>query len=678
MRRQGVCCGCAGFPLSSRGAGRIAALYVFLGACLCVSLFSPAAFAEEPVYTFPEIKPGITLYGGYRFVELNGSERAVEYEYLKDSVAGHGELIAYPFPHRIHLDVEYMNNKDYFLDLSYAYRDIVLSRVTNRTLFHNLDNFQLVDLDPGGVEPFMDIMSPAVLMEDMGERYGTRSSVNCLFLRLKAPNYPLHFYVNGHHLQKEGDLQQRFLGGAGWFNEAVRVSRKRDIEWNTFDVTVGANSHLGPVEVDVSHSEKRFEAESDRLFTESYTDAGIPPGDVRAAGTFPHNLVPDLKGSTNTLKLHTSYTGKIVATATLSDTDRENTTSGAEADYFIGAGEIRWMPVTKLTFAFKYRHRKTDVNNPDVLPAGYLGFSSYTGPLTGIRQSISSEVDTLSGTMRYRLFKGLTLNAGYTYKETDRKDTEEWAVPDTTTEHAVSVAATARVRKNLKIKGKYRHREIDNPAYNTQPERSDSGMVSVSWTPVSRVVTFLSYHVTKEDRDGDFTTTEAESREVRRDRVTGSITLLLTEHLSLSTAYAYLRNETEQDIFYGNILDPDNPFEDPLVEYNDTAHNYTAGLRLTPNEHLSLDAEISHTRSRGNFHPGSSVALDPVDIASLSEIKLRETVYSLSGDYRLRSGWGFGLVFRYADFDNRLENPENPVLFDGSAHIALVTVSKKW
>jgi hypothetical protein len=72
------------------------------------------------------------------------------------------------------------------------------------------------------------------------------------------------------------------------------------------------------------------------------------------------------------------------------------------------------------------------------------------------------------------------------------------------------------------------------------------------------------------------------------------------------------------------------------------------------------------------------VALDPIDIASLSEVRLRETEYSLSGDYRLKSGWGFGLVYRYSDFDNRLENPLNPTTFDGSAHIALVTVSKKW
>jgi opacity protein-like surface antigen len=192
------------------------------------------------------------------------------------------------------------------------------------------------------------------------------------------------------------------------------------------------------------------------------------------------------------------------------------------------------------------------------------------------------------------------------------------------------------------------------------------------------VVTFLSYNVAREKRDGSFSTTEADSRDVRRDRVTGSLTLLLTERLSLTTAYSYLHNEIEQDIFYGNIADPDNPFADPDVRYRDTAHNYMAGLHLMPEENLSLNAEVSHTRSNGDFRAGNPVALDPIDIASLSEVRLRETEYSLSGDYRLKSGWGFGLVYRYSDFDNRLENPLNPTTFDGSAHIALVTVSKKW
>ncbi len=59
-----------------------------------------------------------------------------------------------------------------------------------------------------------------------------------------------------------------------------------------------------------------------------------------------HNLIPELKSSTNTLKLHTSYTGGLVASATLSQTDKENRDSGAKADYLFAAGDVTWMPMT--------------------------------------------------------------------------------------------------------------------------------------------------------------------------------------------------------------------------------------------------------------------------------------------------------------------------------------------
>jgi hypothetical protein len=54
----------------------------------------------------------------------------------------------FSFPHRFHLELDIKNRKDYFGDISYAYEDIILFRGINRTLFHNLDNISLVDLDP--------------------------------------------------------------------------------------------------------------------------------------------------------------------------------------------------------------------------------------------------------------------------------------------------------------------------------------------------------------------------------------------------------------------------------------------------------------------------------------------------------------------------------------------------
>ena len=70
-------------------------------------------------------------------------------------------------------------------------------------------------------------------------------------------------------VDREGSVQQRFLreltGGL------AKVSQSRDIDWNTKEDRVGANSHLGPLEVDFSHTEKKFEAIEDKVLSDTYT-----------------------------------------------------------------------------------------------------------------------------------------------------------------------------------------------------------------------------------------------------------------------------------------------------------------------------------------------------------------------------------------------------------------------
>ncbi len=43
-------------------------------------------YTSEEAYVFPVIKPDILLYGGYRYVNADISDRAEEFEYLHDSI----------------------------------------------------------------------------------------------------------------------------------------------------------------------------------------------------------------------------------------------------------------------------------------------------------------------------------------------------------------------------------------------------------------------------------------------------------------------------------------------------------------------------------------------------------------------------------------------------------------
>lgn len=633
-------------------------------------MVSGLAQAEE-VYKFPDIKPEAELSAGYRLVGIEGSERAAEYEYIEDSIIFGGRLVAFPFPHRAYLELDVFNEKDYFGDMRYAYRDLVLSRWLNRTYFHNLDNIRLE-------------LSTDAPQDKTGDKYGIKSGRNDIFLRFKTPYFPFHLYVETRLINKEGASQQRFLSGSGWWNSMARASKPRDIDWSSQDVRIGANSHLGPVEVDISHAEKRFNASGDWFLKDTYTAAEKLSGEcIRAAGDYPHNVIPDLKGSDTTFKAHTSYTGRVVGSVTVSKGNRENELSGATADYLSGAAELLWIPRERLSVIFKYRHRERDVDNPDSLSDGYYGLSSNHTAFSGIRNSISADSDVVSGDVKYGLkggkrIKGVTFGIGYSLNVTRRSNTDEWkssndeSLEDRTTENMLSFTSTAKFPYSVQFKARYRYTQVNGPLYPADPERSNWGALSLKWTPVKRFSAFLSYGITLEER-GNVPFKEVESdRSVTRNKFAGNLIFLLSKNLTLTTSYAYLTNKVEQDLVYNTDSAWSAALTEPDAGYEDSARNYAAGLnyilKAEGKEQMRLRAEVGRTISEGNFKEDDFGA-------DAADIKLEETVYEISGERWLKGGWGIGASYKHIDLDNRSDNPD---ISDGTADITLVSAMKRW
>ena len=622
-------------------------------------------------YQFPVIKPGISVAPGYRFVDFSGSGRAEEYEFLHDSLTLSGDLRVFSFPHRFHLDIDIRNRKDYFGDVSYAYEDRVLFRSIDRSLFHNLDNIVL----RGAADP-----SFGVSVLDPGAKYGVRIGISSAFLRLKTHDFPLHVYIDTSLVKRDGSQQLRNLQGSGFFNNIVRTSQSSDIDWVTRNLIIGANSHLGPVEVEFSHGEKRFDAGGNNVFFDSYSAASSGP--PRAAGVYPHNRISELKGSSNTVKLHTSYTGGIVASATFSKIDRENRDIGATADYFLGAGEITWVASPKAAFFVKYRHRETAIENPDRVSVTDRSNPSNTFSYQ-VKPSISSINDIINVTARYRLVPGLTLKADYSYEDMQRKDSDAWRVPETTLKNTVSVSADLRLIQKLALKAKYTRRDINGPAYNTEPDHSDEGRVSLAWTPFSRVSTLLSYVTAVEkrdvidffDEDSGIMTKSPSGRRVNKDRLLGSITYVVLKDLSATASYSYVRNKIRQDISYDDAAL--NTLFDSGVPYEEVSNTYAFDINYIPKNRFSLSCGVSHTVSEGEFHPSAADLLQPVSIASFSQLRIKETVYTATGEYRFRNGFAAGVQYRHTNFDDALDNPFDD-LTDSKAHIVLLTLTKKW
>ncbi len=615
---------------------------------------------EVPIYEFPEIAPRYALWGGLWLADSEGSRRAGEYLFLENSVSLGGSLIAFPFPHRVHLELELENRKDYFTDLRYAYKDLVLFRAVSRGLWHNLENIRLVGTD--------------VDVQDGAAQYGIMAVLGAARLRFKAPEFPQHIFLQGTWVDREGSRQQRFMGGtAYWYGEGSkkRVSQPRSINWQDQDIAVGANSHLGPVELEVLLSRWSFDPGEGAIMSALYNAVW----GKRSEGVYPHNVIPELEGSSNTVKIHTSYTGRLVASLTLQKADRDNTTSGAEADDFLASASVRFMPHTRVSIALRYRHIQRDRENPQSLPDDYLGFDDFSA-VSGIRNSISSRIDYLLLSARWRAARGVLLGLDASYRHTERSHAEEWELEDSSTERTVGAYARLRPAEGLQLRLKYQYMDTQEPAYNIRPDSAHKAALSVNYSPLQWLSAFASYAATWQDREHIHIETtsppsggEPQDREAFREQFACYVSLLPREDLDFSLGFSYWHNKVKQDIAYLDayptaILDEDVP-------YTDQARTYTASVGYRPLERLSIAAEASYTRAEAGFSATR-------DIDSYSEMKISETLLGLSATYRLPRATELSLSYQYRDFEDRLENPENPEVSDGIAQSILLRFTRRW
>lgn len=651
--------------------------FLAIALILALGLSVPAAFAAEPAadeeaYVFPSLAPEGSLFAGYRHVDLSGSTGAAEYEYLKNSLLLGGEYRFFNFPHRFHLDFDMKNVKDYFGDLDYSYEDIVVARGVFRGLHHNLDNIVMTDLDPLNTAT----SSPTVLLRDANQQYGINFNMSTVSLRFKTHDFPFHLYIDGSYITKNGQKQERFLLGSGAGNPIIRTSQARDVDWTTRNIVVGVNSHLGPIEVDLSHGEKRFEANGTNVFFDSYS--AVTGASPRAAGVYPHNLIPDQKGSSNTLKVHTSYTGGLVASMTLSQYSNENQYSGAKADYLIGAGDLVWIIRPGLQTYLKYRHREISIDTPETVTLTSLSdiTKSYT---YAVDRSLSSIEDKVIAGIKYNPLKGVMLRAEYTYDDIRRNNAENIFVNRDTQKQIFTLASDVRLAKGLNLRAKYEHKEANNPAYNIDPGRSDEATVTATWVPLPFMSATLNYSVAKERRhdlnwllDGEIFQTE--NRSLNKDRLIGSVTVSPLRNFSVTGSYAYMHNKTQQDMFYENAA---GTTVEPSMPFKNMVQSYSLEALYTPAQNINLSGGVTHTISSGAFYPVAQDFLQPISIASLSAMKMHETVYSLNGDYSFKRGFKLGVQYRYSKLNDVLANPYDEIT-NGKVQVVLLTLSKKW
>jgi hypothetical protein len=607
-----------------------------------------AASGAGTIVETPEILD-VDISALYRSMSVDKNIRAAEYEHVKNTGGGGLVLEWDPLPHRFKLETAVLNNKDYFGEMDYAFKDLVLVNINARGLHHNLEHYNIGQDDTSTASPSMTDKDPNAL-------YAVDSRRQKGSIRLKTPNYPFHVYAEAQNADREGTVQQRFL--RGYTGQLDKVSQSRELDGNVQEVRVGANSHLGYIEVDYSHAEKRFEAHGDKTLFDHYT---APAADI------PHNIMPDLKSSSDTVKIHTTFSGRFVAAATYSGGVRKNQDSDAKTDYWNAAGDITITPVASTVFFFKYRHYDLTADSPATVtalaPAGTTVFS--------VRDSLSSARDVLSGTVRYRPTARLTLKADYVVDSIVRDaGMDSWDVAHRTVKSTGKAGISYRIMNTLMARVDYSATGVTDPAYTADPDHIDAAKASVTWQPAKSISTLLSYSGTREKRDDLSAPLAGGSRKVNRDQALGSVTFLVAKRTTLTASVLYLKNKTDQTITYrdaaGMYLLEDG------VPYADESKVVALSATHAVSDVLLLSAEGSQSLSDGKFRNDGSIA-NTTGIDSFSDMKVVENIYAAGAEVQLSRTVKGELRYQTRRYDDRIDDTQ-----DGKLNTVLATVSMKW
>ncbi len=639
---------------------------------MCLAIAASPAIAQEKQPAADAYQLGAVfdsdIHLGYRWVGQHGSPKSGEYEDLHSSVAGQAIIEWDPLPHRFLLETYNDSSRDYFSEMDYSYSDVVMLNMLTRKFSHNFDHLSLGADDPATQTPRITDLSP-------NDRYTTETGMTRAQIRFKLPDYPFHIYLEAKNQDKHGDIQQRFYEAfSGGFN---KMSRTREIDWETNEARATVNSHLGPLEIEYSHAIKKFEDTKSKVMTD--TVVGSPT-------TFDHNLVPTLESSSDSIKVHTSHTGRIAAAATYANGEKESKDSNTKSTFWNAAGDLTLIPWKELTVSFKYRHFDVNEDTPDFATlSGVTGYVAGAGDYA-VRNAINYHRDLVSGLVRFRATENLTVRAEYVW-ESQLRDvwpgydslttplgttTAYWTEDERVVKGTARLGATYRFTSRFLFRGDVSHQTADIPANstdNTYFNTTDQARASLTWNPKPWVSMLLSGGTIQEKRD-QLAAPQAGEKTAERDRALASVTFLLGRKTSITPSYAYFRNAVTSSVAYTDATG--GTTAETGVPYADEAHLVSISMTHAVTDMLSVTAEAGRSWSRGNWIT-SEIVPGSIGIPQLTNLKVVETY--AGGEVQVDYTKNLGTEFRYQvrKTDDILDNAQ-----DGTTQIALATLSWKW
>lgn len=659
---------------------------------------------------YPNIEPSLEMFGGFSLIDASsdprasfasdyyvpstsypasntrhlrsGTRKAIEYQSEDNSLLVGGSVEAFPFPQRFYLDVNIEGDDSWLGEVRHAYKDLFQMRVLSRRFVHNLDNLTIYDPNPTA-------SSNDVSRLDIGTEYGETIDIDQFKLRLKTPNFPFHLYTEGEMVRRNGNRQQLFWGNTA--GVSTRVSKAMDVDQETKEVTLGANSHLRWLEADISHSWQTFDSDVNdlahyNLYTPTAGDAadGIPS---RAAGDYLHNKLPELKSNKNTLKVHTTQTGQVFASATLMDIDRKNETSDLyeiEAKRRLAYSDLMWTPRGNLSLGTKYRHRENSGSAPETIA------SPYNGASRPIDSPVGGDTNAYTAFVRYAPISKLTLKGQYIIErmERDQAAAITYSLAEQKDTDTLEMGAAWRARRDLKVNAKYIYKDVDVDKgevaniFNMDPEKSNQYSADVTYFPTAQT-TILASAFFKQDKasnlqtlkeatvggiDGLYPpiTKDTMDYDAAWQRYLLSATHACTSRFSVTGSYAYSILDTDRDFATSRTLTTlAAPTFDAGYNNKQTYHNFALSSSFQATDKLDFEALLDYTIANADYNLTQANYNNlGLPLGDLSMVDSKQLGLRLASDYKLGQGWKAGVILRYVNLiDKSFDNPADADMY---------------
>ncbi len=264
---------------------------------------------------------------GYRFVDVKDNPAFLgPYDPLKNSpVFDLGLLYLTPSFGMATVEAGFLGADSWNANLGYNHGADVAVTVNGQKTYRAQNHL--------GVPP--DTKAPQAAMtvitddQALGKDNFTTRQDTSVALRVRVPGYPAHVRANGRISTLRGDQELIYFGrSCGTSGPAAGChidSKKRALDQETKEYLLGADVHLGPVDLAYSHAATTFrDLASDP--TDPYGTMNKPPTYTTflPAGSYPHNVNPDVKSFTDLVKLNTNLTNRMVLAMTYERTENKN------------------------------------------------------------------------------------------------------------------------------------------------------------------------------------------------------------------------------------------------------------------------------------------------------------------------------------------------------------------